>query len=61
MASVKEVLEAHLCPEEQPVALLECAQAFDKLTDKEKLYLHHLNEGSSSLFLSLALALSFGF
>jgi len=40
------VLEQHLCPEGAPVCQLEVREAFERLSTKEKLYLHHLSAAS---------------
>ena len=41
-----EVLKAHVVSDDQPVAVLEVAAAFEKMTETEKLYAHWLSVGS---------------
>lgn len=40
------MMSEYIIPDEQPVDLLKCQEAFNGLTNKEKLYAHYLSKAS---------------
>lgn len=46
MYKLKQIMEEYLTPKNVPICTLDTSEPFNKLTDREKLYTHYMNQAS---------------